>query len=364
MFYNLRTLRPMRKLGVIILGLTLLGCGSVKDYITKPFTDLFTSGDDAPAAGPTVTAQPVIEPTAKYALAMGGVAPGRDQLVLSGILGKTLIFIAADPIVGFMTLPDKATYIEGPGAQIVPQKEGKTTFHYTVDDVASTATYAITIPPQALIQILIGEARGQIASEVTLASGAVALTSRSITAEALASVIRNRVKLIDSESNPGLFDADPVKYNVGGDPAKYDAVIAATQAGTYQFSPVDPTDPSHDSFTNAEARSFLDASLFAAYDQSVLSAAGVFDGTIDDPTGGAFGFRTPDAAETLCMDLAAKTPSPVLPSSCDEPDARFPALAPIQILIHPKIPRLSDNRPAFIFYRTRAASEPAVSTRP
>lgn len=356
----------MKKVKVIFLGLLLVGCGGVKDYFTKPFTDLFSSGgdDSSSTVGPSVTNSPVVEPTARFALAMGGVAPGRDQLELSGILGSNLQFKATEGIVGFLPLAGKPTFIEGPGAQIIPQQEGTTTFNYTVDDVQSVVVYSVTIPPQSLIQILIGEARGQIAKDVTLSSGAVALTSHSTTAEALASVVRNRMKRIDAESNPGLFDVDPVKYNVGGDPAKYNAIIEATQNGVYQFSPVDPSDPSHSVFTNSSARSFLDSTMFAAYDQSVLSAAGIFDGSLDDPTGGAFGFRTPTVDEALCLDLAAMTPSPVLPTSCDDPDARFPALAPIQILIHPQVPRLSDNRPAFIFYRSRVITEPAVTTHP
>jgi hypothetical protein len=139
-------------------------------------------------------------------------------------------------------------------------------------------------------------------------------------------------------------------------------VIAATQSDLYQFSPVDPNDPSHDEFENAAARSFLDKSLLAAYDQAVLAAAQVFDGSVIDPTQGAFGFRTPTVEEGLCLDLAAKTPSPVLPSSCDDPDARFPAFAPVQVLIHPQIPRLSDGRPAFIYYKARISTDPAVTT--
>lgn len=353
----------MKKTGILLICLLLTACGSIADYFTKPYTSLFDDDDDSNAA-PEVTTQSVIEPTAKFALAMGGVAPGRDELVIDPAPTADLQFTSTKDIIGFLPRPGKTSFTDGAGAQIVPQKEGTTTVHYTTGGTESTSVYAVTIPPQLLIQILIGEARGQIAGEVTLTNGAVALTSRSITAEAIAWVVRNRVSLSDAKSNPGVFEADPVHYALGGDPGKYNAIIEAVHQTIYQFSPVDPNDASHDEFKNAEARSFLDKSLFAAYDQAVLSAAQVFDGTHPDPTGGAFGFRTPTVNEGLCLDLAAKTPSPVLPSSCDDPDARFPAFAPVQILIHPQVPRLSDGRPAFIFYRARTISEAAVTPSP
>lgn len=352
----------MKKTAVFFLCVMMTGCGSMADYFTKPFTSLFD--DDDGVAAPTVTDQPVVEATAKFALAMGGVAPGRDEIAIDPAPTADLQFSATSDIIGFLPRPGKTTFTDGAGAQLVPQKEGTTTIHYSVGGVDSATVYSVTIPPQSLIQILIGEARGQIANEVTLANDAVALTSRSITAEAIASVVRNRVKLIDSRSKPSLFDVDAVKYALGGEPAKYDAVIEAAQSGTHQFSPVDPNDPSHGEFENAAARSFLGASLLAAYDQSTLSAAQVFDGSVVDPTKGAFGFRTPTVDESICLDLAALTPSPVLPSSCDDPDARFPAFIPVQVLIHPQIPRLSDGRPAFIFYRARILTEPAVTSDP
>lgn len=352
----------MKKVAMIVLCVMMTGCGSLTDYFTKPFTDLFT--DDSDSQAPTVTDQPMVEPTARFALAMGGVAPGRDELVIAPAPVTELQFSTASAIIGLLPRPGKTNFTEGAGAQLVPQSEGTATVHYSLGGVAAASVYSVTIPPQTLIQILIGEARGQIADEVTLANGAVALTSRSITAEAIASVVRNRVKLIDAHNNPGLFDVDAVQYAAGGEPAKYNAVIAAVQSGLYQFSPVDPQDASHDEFVNAEARSFLDQSVLAAYDQAVLSAAQVFDGSVADPTHGAFGFRTPTVDEGLCLDLAAKTPSPVLLSTCDDPDARFPAFAPVQVLIHPEVSRLSDGRPAFIFYRTRTIDAPAVTADP
>lgn len=353
----------MKKIAVMIVALSLAACGSIADYFTKPFTSLLDS-DDSSSETPTVTEQAVVEPTAKFALAMGGVAPGRDELLIDPAPTAELKFSTTETIIGFLPRSGKATFTEGTGAQLIPQKEGRTTVHYTVGGVEAADTYTVTIPPQSLIQVLIGEARGQIAKEVTLASEAVALTSRSLTAEAIASVVRNRALLIDAHSNPTLFEVDPVHYALGGEAGKVNAVIEAVQDGVYQFSPVDPDDPSHDEYTNAAARSFLDKTLHAAYDQSVLSAAQIIEGSVTDPTLGAFGFRTPTVDEGLCLDLAAQAPSPVLPVSCDDPDARFPALAPIQVLIHPKIPRLSEGRPAFIFYRARTISEPAVSSAP
>lgn len=350
----------MKKVTLLMIGLTLMSCGSITDYFTKPYTRLFDD-DDVSSQSPTVTDQPVVEATAKFALAMGGVAPGRDDLVIDPAPAADMQFTSSKDIIGFLPRSGKSSFLEGAGAQLVPQKEGTAVIHYRVGGVEASSVYAVTIPPQTLIQVLIGEARGQIANELTISGGAVALTSRSLTAAAVASVVRNRVKQIDAFNKPGLFEADPVQYALGGEPAKYDAVIEAASSGVYQFSPVDPNDTSHDEYTNAAARSFLDKSLIAAYDQAVLSAAQVFDGTASDPTGGAFGFRTPTVEEGLCLDLAAKTPSPVLPGSCDDPDARFPAYTPVQILIHPQIPRLSDGRPAFIFYRARTLTEAAVT---
>jgi hypothetical protein len=55
----------------------------------------------------------------------------------------------------------------------------------------------------------------------------------------------------------------------------------------------DPDDPTHETYSNAQDRNFLDPATQLAYDQAVLTAAGIYNGDIKEFTGGAFAFLSP-----------------------------------------------------------------------
>lgn len=343
---------------VIILG---TGCG-------LSFSPLLSDDTEAIAeATPSTT--PIFEASTTYAIALGGVAPGRDTLVIADKVADTVATITFtsedDTIVGLLPRPGFADFTSGRGAVLIPQASGSTRIRYTLNGVEQPNRFGVVVPPQELVQVLMGEARGQILSEATVSNGVVALTSRSRTAEALAAVIRNRVALISQRSEPSLFAADKATFYANPPATSYAAVIEAQTMHLYQFSPVHPDDGSHTVYTNASARAFLAPTEQLAYDQSVLTAAGIFDGSIADPTGGAFAFRTPSSIEAECLTAAADVPTiSSIPTGCGPGDANFPALAPVQILIHPDIARLSDGFPAFVFYRERATGAAAVTKVP
>lgn len=313
-----------------------------------------------------------IEGRTRYAIALGGVAPGRDVLVLFDAQGQprdfsshTLTFTVSDAtVLGLLPRPAFADFRSGSGAQLIPQHPGSAAIHYAVDDIKQPEQFAAIVPPQRLIQILIGEARGVMRQEAEIVDGVVTLTSRSPTAEALAAVIRNRITLITASQQPGLFAANASDFARDPPTSAYDAVIAAQQFGVFQFAPVDPDDFSHESYRNAEARAFLDGPTQFAYDQAVLTAAGIFDGSISDPTRGAFAFRTPSSEEAACLAQAIATQELTLPAGCGPGDSNFPALAPVQVLIHPDVALLDDGLPAFVFYRPRSPTTPAVTNVP
>ncbi|MBI4365748.1 MAG: hypothetical protein HY543_02915 [Deltaproteobacteria bacterium] len=336
-----------------VLSLLCAGCGT--PWLIDKL--LQATDDDDPIANPA----PIIEPAAHYAIALGGVAPGRDELVLvdaagavRDLSGQALTFRAEPDIVGLLPRPSHASFAAGSGAQLVPQRAGTARIHYQLDGAEQTETFAVTVPPQELIQILLGEARALLAAEATRQEDDhVTLTSTSPTGDAVAAVIRNRIALIDADKDPSLFAADPVAYSLSPPASAYTAVIEAVQADVFQFAPLAPTDESHTVYANAEARSFLDAGDRIAYDQAVLTAAAMFDGRTPDPTGGAFAFRSPSVTEVACLTTALQNKPAQIPSECGPGDENFPALAPIQVLIHPDVGKQADGRPAFVFYRRR-----------
>lgn len=346
-------------------------CSVVSTHCGLGFPLSLPTDDDATTETVPSTVA-AIEGRTRYAVALGGVAPGRDELVLFDAQGQprdfssnTLTFTVSDAtVLGLLPRPAFTDVSSGSGAQLIPQHPGSTAIHYAVDDLKQPEQFAAIVPPQKLIQILIGEARGVIRQEAEIVDGVVTLTSRSPTAEALAAVIRNRITLIAANQQPGLFAVSASDFTRDPPASAYDAVIEAQQFGVYQFAPVDPDDFSHASYVNAEARAFLDGPTQFAYDQAVLTAAGIFDSSISDPTHGAFAFRTPSVDETTCLANALATRATALPADCGPGDSNFPALAPVQILIHPDVALLDDGLPAFVFYRERSINAPAVTNVP
>lgn len=346
---------------LVILSIFLAGCYNLFEGLTG------SSSDDRPSAEPAR----VIEPAEKYSLAIGGVAPGRDELVIydgSGDIrdfsGQTLACTADDDIVIVRPRPGFETAAEGSGVGLIATAPGVTAIRCAVDGIAMEDAYEVTIPPQMLIQILIAEAGQQIDDEAQLGwdawGGSVLLNSSSPTGNAIGQVIRNRIELINSRDNPALFNADESDYDYNPPASYYDAVIMADG----QFSPVDPDDPTYDIFDSTQDRNFLDDEWLVAYDQAVLTAAGVFNGDTDDTTAGAFAFRSPTDDEWDAIAQAWTLHHSDIPDGAGFSDETFPSLAPIQILIHPDVWTYGDGRPAFVFARRRTEDVPAVVNTP
>lgn len=308
-----------------------------------------------------------IEYTTKFSLAIGGVMPGRDELVIFDDFGYardlsgTVFSCTPDKdIVQIQPRPGNDTFADGSGVLLVPTREGVATVSCFVDGVATRDTYKVIVSPQNLIQILVAEAGGQLFDEGDKQDGRVKLTSESPTGDAVAAVIRNRTKLIEEEDNPSLFNANYDLFYEDPDASYYDAVIMAPG----QFSPTSDLDINYLIFTAAEDRNFLDEDRHDAYDQAVLTAAGIFSEETKDPTNGAFAFRSPSAEEWVLIDDALKTEAAALPDGCGVRDSDYPALAPVQILILNSTWKYEDGRPAFIFVRKMPGVEPAVISLP
>ncbi len=304
----------------------------------------------------------------KLALALGGVTEGADEIVFDeGV--EVLNLKNEDPDLFAVTTRDGyTTYKDGRGGKVIAGRSGigYVTPILSGETSDSIDPIQVTIPPQKLIQILIGEARGELDREATLESGEVKPSSVSVTGDAVGAVIRNRIDLINQENDPQLFLADVDQY--GQDPpiSYYEAVIEANDGAVYQFSPVDPDDPSQDVYLVAAKRKNLDPSLQSAYDQAVLTAADIFNGDTEDATGGSFAFYSPTPSQHDLLREAWENEATELPDGCGTSDGQFPALAPIQILILEGIaPSLGDNQvPSFVFIRSRDSLDPAVTTTP
>lgn len=332
----------------------------------NPLWDFLKGLDDGSSETSTddrsISPERVIEPTSTFALAIGGVDPGRDELVLTRdfVAGDVLVCSADPPILLFYNRSGFDSGTAGGGYQMIPTEEGLAAVTCSISGVALEDTYEVTIPPQSLIQILLGEARTQLDDEATIEDGHVTLTSSSPTATAIGAVIRNRIQLIEDADDSSLFEADNTAYNANPPVSLYDAVIAAPN----QFSPTDPTDPSYDIFNDAQDRNFLDATWLAAYDQAVLSATAIFNEDDLDPTGDAFAFRSPTDEEWIIIDEALNSQTAILPEGTGVTDDNFPAFAPVHIVIVPDVWTYDDGRPAFIFVRSRTATDPAVTNIP
>lgn len=307
-----------------------------------------------------------IEPTLKFSLAIGGVAPGRDELVIydeSGqvmdLSSRQLNCLTDKNILHFEPRPDNDTYAEGSGMLIVPTEAGVATLTCLIDGVPLSDTYEVTISPQNLIQILLAEAGTQLKEEATVDDKVVQLESVSPTGNAIASVIRNRINLIEANGQPSLFSVDESAFDSNPDVSYYDAVISAPG----QFSPTDPTDPGYQIFTDSADRNFLEKDWRTTYDQAVLTAAGVYNDDTNDPAGGAFAFLSPTLEQWLVISEALASGTLDMPEASGVSDDNFPAFAPLQILVLNGTWTYEDGRPAFIFMRHRTADKPAVTNQ-
>jgi len=349
-----------------IILISSAGCGTI---FRNPF-DFWGGGDDD---APSITPERVIEPTAKYSLAIGGVAPGRDELVIYDLGGEIRSFSGStlecepdDEILILRERPGFSTLAEGSGAQMIATDPGVTAIRCKVDGETIDDVYEVTIPPQNLIQIIVAEAGRQIEDEAIIdeeaGSNTVALTSRSPTAEAIGSVIKNRINFINIDGDPSLFMADETAFEESPPASYYDAVILAPE----QFSPTDSEDPSYRIFDLAQDRNFLTGAWVIAYDQAVLTAAGIFNGDVQDNTGSAFAFRSPNPEEWAFIFDAWASLSYTIPEGSGYTDLSFPAMGMIQILIHPDVWKYEDegDRPSFVFVRGRTAEDFAVSKIP
>lgn len=312
-----------------------------------PFSD--EESENVPNADEGVTHEER-DVSGKLALALGGVADGTDELTVE----------AGDQILTFENNdPDLFRLDE---TRVVPLQPG---IGYATPLINGHRLnpIQITIPPQKLIQIFLGEARGQIQREATVdANGRVRPASVSLTADALGAVIRNRIALINRQNRPGLFVVEAADYAENPPVSYYDAVIEAHRDAVYQFSPVEPDDPSHADYLAAEERSTVSRHYLRAYDQAVLTAADIFNGDTEDPTEGAFAFYSPTPVEYAVLEDAAEQGDRELPVGCGASDRNYPALAPIQVLILKNVATFSatSTMPSFVFIRQRSSLEPAV----
>ena len=359
----------------MVLLLLLIFSASCADMLW-PWSELWknknkggTAAADSETYSPTT---PAIEGTTRYAIALGGVAPGRDELIITGDAGETinfggseLSFSVDNDVIGLLPRPGYGDFASGSGAQIIPQKVGQSVVSYSVDGIEEEDQFLVIVPPQSLIQMMVSEASTQLTDEATVGGDYhVELTSSSATGNAIGYVTRNRVDIIGETEIHSLFGVDENDWDSNPTASYYDSVITAVSGGVYQYSPVDPSNPAHETYENAEARGFLDSSYHRAYDQAVLTSAGVFAGTISDPTGTAFGFFSPTSDQWEEIELAYQFALFDLTNGCGFTDSDFSELAPIQILVLPAVWTYEDGRPAFVFIRSKGPLEYAVVKTP
>lgn len=300
----------------------------------------------------------------KLSLAMGGVAEGLDLVTVTGGAPKVLEFETEDTDLVKLEVPaGYGDYEEARSARVVPIGVG-IAYVTPVVDSREREPVQITIPPQKLVQVLVGEARGQIVREATLDDEEIIKSSSvSVTADALGAVIRNRIKTINEEENPLLFKVDAAQYSSHPPASWYEAVIEADN----QFNPVDPEDENHERYSKAAFRTnFRDDDDLIAYDQAVLSAADIFNEDTEDPTEGAFAFYSPSEGEYESLLIALEAGDFELPNKAGTSDAKFPNLAPVQVLILKEVATATTktDRPSFVFVRERDSTEPAVTDEP
>ncbi len=350
--------------------------------LVDPFGIVQNAVDETDSSSSDET--PIVEATKTYYLALGGVDWGRDELVIynedgsiKDFAGQTLTFETDDiDVVDFSYREDYDSFEAGSGALLDTYKCGVAYIYHYIDGVKQEDIFKVVVAPQSLIKILIGEARGQLQSEAeTDDNGNVKLTSTSITGRAVASVVKNRIDLIDGENNPGLFKNVKVNssdYYYDEPCSKYDTVVNAHDEilGVYQFSPVNPNDSSYTYFDAASSRGgmgTLEEDYLKAYDQAVLTAGRVFAGDVNDPTNGAFAFRSPNEDQWILIENALNSGTTEIPYGIGTGDGVFPAYAPTQVLVHPDVATYEDGRTTFIFTRQKLGEDnslPAITNVP
>ena len=108
---------------------------------------------------------PVSFADAQMVLALGGVHPGWDQLAIDDVEASDQVELMIDPteIASANEISADAT---NRTYQIIPHQMGIATVKYSVNGVSQNKVIALIVPPQEMIQILIGEARSIIPQEV------------------------------------------------------------------------------------------------------------------------------------------------------------------------------------------------------
>ena len=333
---------------LIVFLLSLSACGGMSGN-----TD--SSGDAIPAASPLQ-----FNFDEKIKLALGGTLAGWDELLIDNLQPTDSVTLVFEPegIASGTILDSTANSIT---FKITPEKAGITQLKYQINGVLQGKSIKVVIPPQEMIQVLMGEARSIIPQEITKDSeGRVDRNSKSFTAQALFSVIRNRIKIIEEQNQPSLFVVDENDFTNADLAERYRLIIEAHRNGIYQFSPLDPEDPSYAAYTASAQRSGLSASRTLVYDQALLTAADIFDETLADNTYKSFGYYSPTRSEY--DHLLTGLNSTTLPDNIGRSDDTFPALAPIQILILNEISpqTFDDTLPSFVFVKSRTAEENSV----
>jgi len=349
----------------LFFSLSLAGCGDLLPFDSLTNDDSNPEDADSPDSSEGVER----EVSGKLALALGGVAPGTDVIQTEeDLTGRTLDFQTEDEdLIDFAFVDGYNNYRDARGARVVPLDIG---ISYAIPVVDSSYRESIEVitPPQKLIQILVGEARGQLAREAVLnEEDFVKLTSVSPTGDALGAVIRNRIQLINEKNAPHLFVVNSEKFYKNPPGSSYEAVIEAGSGGNYQFSPLYPDDAAHLTYLDTARRDNIAADdVFTAYDQAVLTAAYIFSDDSQDTTEGAFAFYSPTTSQYDQLQEALISETTVFPTGAGTSDTQYPAMSPIQVLVLPGIATRSSESsvPSFVFVRKRNNNEPAVTNRP
>jgi len=297
---------------------------------------------------------------AKMKLALGGTLPGWDQLLIEGLepSDEVKLEISPDGILEGHIIDATTNTIT---FQMSPLQAGIAQVKYRINGALQDKTIKVVIPPQEMIQVLMGEARSIIPQEITKDSeGRVDRNSASFTAQALLSVVRNRMKMIEEQNQPSLFVVDENDFVQASLAQRYRLIIEAHRHSIYQFSPVDSSDPSHSAYLAAAQRSGLSTSRLYTYDQALITAADIFDESLEDNTQKSFGFYSP--TQTEYENLLTGLHTTQLPEDAGRSDDTFPSLAPIQILILGEISgqTFDANLPSFVFVKSRSPTEDAV----